>query len=99
MRTPNSSSSFLHTAPTATRAAVSRALDRSSTRRTSSKPYFRAPTRSAWPGRGLVMSGSSRRQSRFPIHSATGEPMVSPRSTPETISALSCSICIRPPRP
>ena len=41
-------------APTATRAAVSRALARSSTLRTSSNPYFCAPTRSACPGRGRV---------------------------------------------
>ena len=40
------------TAPSATRAAVSRALARSSTGRASSKPYFCMPTRSAWPGRG-----------------------------------------------
>ena len=39
-------------APAATRAAVSRALARSSTLRASSKPYFCIPTRSAWPGRG-----------------------------------------------
>ena len=36
--------------PAATRAAVSRALARSSTLRMSSWPYFWAPTRSAWPG-------------------------------------------------
>ena len=39
-------------APAATRAAVSRALARSSTLRTSRWPNFRAPPRSAWPGRG-----------------------------------------------
>ena len=47
------------TAPSATRAAVSRALARSSTGRASSKPYFCMPTRSAWPGRGRV-SGALR---------------------------------------
>ena len=47
------------TAPRATRAAVSRALARSSTGRASSKPYFCIPTRSAWPGRGRV-SGALR---------------------------------------
>ena len=38
------------TAPSATRAAVSRALARSSTGRASSRSYFCMPTRSAWPG-------------------------------------------------
>ena len=47
------------TAPRATRAAVSRALARSSTGRASSKPYFCMPARSAWPGRGRV-SGALR---------------------------------------
>ena len=47
------------TAPSATRAAVSRALARSSTGRASSKPYFCMPTRSACPGRGRV-SGALR---------------------------------------
>ena len=42
----------LATAPAATRAAVSRALARSSTLRTSSCPYLRTPARSACPGRG-----------------------------------------------
>jgi len=46
-------------APTATRAAVSRALARSSTLRMSSWPYFTKPARSAWPGRGRVTSGRS----------------------------------------
>jgi hypothetical protein len=47
------------TAPSATRAAVSRALARSSTGRASSRSYFCIPTRSAWPGRGRV-SGALR---------------------------------------
>ena len=38
--------------PAATRAAVSRALARSRTLRTSGWPYFMTPARSAWPGRG-----------------------------------------------
>ncbi len=46
-------------APTATRAAVSRALARSSTSRMSSWPYLTAPARSAWPGRGRVTAGRS----------------------------------------
>ena len=41
--TPNSASSRLATAPTATRAVVSRALARSRTFRTSSNPYLIAP--------------------------------------------------------
>ena len=41
-------------APAATRAAVSRALARSRMSRTSERPYFATPARSAWPGRGLV---------------------------------------------
>lgn len=47
------------TVPTATRAAVSRALARSNTGRASEKPYFCMPGRSACPGRGLV-NGSLR---------------------------------------
>ena len=39
--------SFLASAPAATRAAVSRALARSSTSRASVKPYFCMPARSA----------------------------------------------------
>src|SRR6202453_4591963 len=42
------------TSPSATRAAVSRALARSRTGRASSKPYFCIPVRSACPGRGRV---------------------------------------------
>ena len=51
----------LQSAPPATRAAVSRALARSSTSRTSVKPYFCTPARSAWPGRGRCTSSASRR--------------------------------------
>ena len=51
MLTPNSSSKRRAMAPTATRAAVSRALERSRIGRTSSRPYFTVPARSAWPGR------------------------------------------------
>ena len=47
-------SSRLATSPSATRAAVSRALARSSTGRASAWPNFCIPARSAWPGRGLV---------------------------------------------
>jgi hypothetical protein len=46
-------------APAATRAAVSRALARSRTFRRSSCPYFTAPARSAWPGRGRVTGARS----------------------------------------
>ena len=41
-------------APAAVRAAVSRALARSSTSRASWLPYLSAPARSAWPGLGRV---------------------------------------------
>ena len=47
----NSSSRRMATAPAATRPAVSRAEARSSELRTSWKPYFIAPGRSACPGR------------------------------------------------
>ncbi|CAM5702931.1 hypothetical protein SALBM135S_00982 [Streptomyces alboniger] len=47
------------TAPSATRAAVSRAEARSRIGLASSKPYFCMPARSAWPGRGRV-SGALR---------------------------------------
>ena len=52
-------SSALATAPSATRAAVSRALARSRIGRASVWPYFCMPARSAWPGRGRV-SGALR---------------------------------------
>ncbi len=45
--TPSAPRNALASAPPATRAAVSRALARSSTLRTSVKPYFWTPTRSA----------------------------------------------------
>ena len=51
---PSSRRKARATAPAATRAAVSRAEARSSTLRTSLKPYLRAPARSAWPGRTRV---------------------------------------------
>jgi len=51
--------SALATTPTATRAAVSRALARSRIGRASVCPYFCMPARSAWPGRGRV-SGALR---------------------------------------
>ena len=62
-------------APTATRAAVSRALARSSTLRMSSWPYFTKPARSAWPGRGRVTGGRSApdrlgRHRRLDVHRA-----------------------------
>ena len=53
VRMPNvCSRNCLATSPKATRDAVSRALERSSTGRASSKPYLRMPVRSACPGRG-----------------------------------------------
>jgi hypothetical protein len=56
----------LAAAPAATRAAVSRALARSSTGRASAKPYFCMPVRSAWPGRGRV------RGTPLPARAASG---------------------------
>lgn len=50
------------TAPSATRAAVSRAEARSRIGRASSNPYFCIPARSAWPGLGRV-SGALRASS------------------------------------
>ena len=51
---PNPRRNELATEPSATRAAVSRALARSRTGRASSKPYFCIPVKSACPGRGRV---------------------------------------------
>ena len=123
---PSAPRNARHTAPAATRAAVSRAEARSSTGRASLKPYFTAPARSAWPGRSRV-TGCARRlpsaarmasssdwaaesgstcitrvqfsQSRFRTRSRIGEPIVSPCRTPARISARSCSIVCRAPRP
>ena len=50
--TPSARRNTLHSAPPATRAAVSRAEARSRMLRTSDCLYFCVPTRSAWPGRG-----------------------------------------------
>ena len=50
MSVPSWQSSCRAIEPIATRAAVSRALARSSTSRISSWPYFTTPARSAWPG-------------------------------------------------
>ena len=57
--TPTARRNSLASAPAATRAAVSRALARSSTLRTSLKPYLWRPARSAWPGRGRCDSSTS----------------------------------------
>ena len=60
VRMPNACSrNRAATAPSATRDAVSRALERSSTGLASSNPYLRMPVRSACPGRGLL-SGALR---------------------------------------
>ncbi len=123
---PSTARNARQTAPAATRAAVSRAEARSRTGRTSLKPYFRAPARSACPGRSRVtgcarllpsaarpasspawvaVSGSTCitrvqfSQSRFRIRSRIGEPIVSPCRIPARISARSCSIAWRAPRP
>src|SRR3954451_19625748 len=109
--TPRASRKALASAPPATRAAVSRALARSSTLRTSVKPYFWTPARSACPGRGRWTSGTaastghgfirSRQfsKSRLATERAIGPPSVRPCRTPEVTSAASRSIFMRPPRP
>ena len=94
----------LQNEPAATLAAVSRALARSSTLRTSSNPYLIVPTRSAWPGRGRVSrcdgsagpstAMSSRyfvSHSTFGIVMAIGDPRVRPWRTPATTSNASAS--------
>ena len=69
-RTPSSRRNALASAPPATRAAVSRALARSSTSRTSLRPNFIAPARSACPGRGRWTSGTSASTSQGFIRSS-----------------------------
>ena len=107
---PQASSNCRHKAPTATRAAVSRALARSRMSRTSARSYFWQPPRSACPGRGAVTAGpvgspkaaifvSQFTQSALTTRKLTGLPSVSPNRTPDNISAQSRSIFIRPPRP
>ena len=101
---PSSARNDLQNAPAATRAAVSRALARSKTLRTSSKPYFCAPTRSAWPGRGLVRRFEGSSVPSTPIRSRyfssnswlgivtpMGEPIVRPWRTPVSTSNRSRS--------
>ncbi len=57
---PKRPSSWRASAPSATVAAVDRALARSRASRASSKPYLSRPGRSAWPGRGRVKRGPPR---------------------------------------
>ena len=109
--TPSARRNALHTAPPATRAAVSRALARSRTLRTSVKPNFHSPARSACPGRGRWTSATSAStghgsirsrqfsKSRLTTWSAIGEPSVLPWRTPAVTWAVSRSIFMRPPRP
>src|SRR4051812_21861854 len=109
--TPSAARKALATAPPATRAAVSRAEARSNTFRTSEKPNFCTPARSACPGRGRWTSGTSAStghgfirssqflKSRLVTCSATGPPRVRPWRTPAVTCAVSFSIFIRPPRP
>src|SRR6266508_14581 len=111
-RMPSSARNALHGHPAATRAAVSLALARSKTFRTSSNPYFMTPARSAWPGRGRVslspgsVSPSTAIRSRyfsshsaFSIVMAMGLPRVRPCRTPDRISNRSPSSFCRPLRP
>ena len=111
--TPSSASRALARQPAATRAAVSRALARSSTSRASPKPYFCMPARSAWPGRGWVRGCSVRPgaadiswcqrsdfdHSLFLISMATGDPSVRPWRIPPSSVISSASNRIRGPRP
>ena len=99
-------------APPATRAAVSRALARSSTLRTSVKPYFHTPGevgvagarevhlghRRPRPATGSSAPPSSRSRGWRP-GARSGPPSVRPWRTPAVISAVSRSIFMRPPRP
>src|SRR4051812_42102638 len=109
--TPSAARKALARAPPATRAAVSRAEARSNTFRTSEKPNFCTPARSACPGRGRWTSGTSAStghgfirssqflKSRLVTCSATGPPSVRPWRTPAVTCAVSFSIFILPPRP
>jgi len=108
---PNSSSRQRQIPAIAVRVTVSRADERSSTGRTSSKPYLITPAMSAWPGRRRVTlrtSSSTGFSSMMVVQlglsalrtsSEIGEPMLRPWRTPDRISTVSVSICIRPPRP
>ena len=78
------------TAPSATRATVSRALARSSTGRASSKPYFCMPARSAWPGRGLV-SGCARALPASASH-GTGSGLMTSDHLGHSLLAISMAI-------
>ncbi len=107
---PNSERNSFATAPTATLAAVSLALERSRISLTSSVPYFKTPVRSACPGLGRVTASafealrgstairsSQLAQSRLGITRVTGEPRVLPNLTPPVISTLSFSMdCLLP---
>ena len=110
--TPRSARNSRAMPAAATRAAVSRALARSKMLRQSSVSVLSAPTRSAWPGRGVTsrlrslggppngaMRSSQFSQSRLRTISATGAPVVRPKRTPDTTCTTSCSIFCRPPRP
>ena len=110
---PISDKNFLHMEPTATLAAVSLALARSKTFRTSLWLYFSVPGKSACPGTIFVcrlissfsFTGSIAiavvqfSQSLFSIHKDIGDPSVLPCLTPDFILALSFSIFILPPEP
>ena len=110
--TPRSAKNSRAMPAAATRAAVSRALARSRMLRQSDVSVLSAPTRSAWPGRGVTSRARSDgaspnvamrsvqfSQSRLRTTSAIGVPSVRPKRTPETTSTVSRSIRWRPPRP
>ena len=124
---PSSRRNARATPPAATRAAVSRADARSSTLRTSLKPYLSAPARSAWPGRtrvtgvarllpllgGVASSAAVLVVERLDLHDlgpvlpvAVADQEQDRRAErrarggrPPRISARSCSIAWRAPRP
>lgn len=76
------------TAPSATRAAVSRAEARSSTGLMSGRSYLRTPARSAWPGRGRV-NGRFRAISRSsPVPASTASAAGSTGSALITVDHL-----------
>lgn len=109
--TPIGINTCLAIAPTATRAAVSLALARSRISRTIMAIIFEYPCQisvtGAWccylftlrPPLTAMRFVQLQFQSRLVITSVRGLPRVTPNRIPETISALSVSIFIRPPRP
>ena len=110
--TPMAKRNALAMPPAATRAAVSRALERSRMLRASSVPIFNMPVRSACPGRGCTSrTRSSGRApntsmrpaqfswSAFSTTRVMGVPSVVEKRRPEVTRTVSVSMRCRPPRP